>query len=598
MTTVTLQTIELLSLEHKQGRYWMELAVERKGVRTVTEQEIDADTYNNLMALEPFSAGKVRLSLRKGWDPYRQSHYSMLVKSGRLLNETRYFCCSSSYAAMLEAWGTEALAGGNLGAGGASAAAVAAAPGVSAACGGLDAAGAASDAGAARAAGAASDASAARTAGAASSTSAPRAAGAAEAGRAAPDSVAASHAGAARSAVGGVAMVAGAGVAPGAAAAAPAPGAAETPGAVGAAAAGTAAAGRPARRPGVLLAAGRLLLLAGLFFFAWFELESRLFGQDEPPLSEHETAIIAAHAGDHFLSAPIPRLPWEIMSFREAYEPESVHVGTAAHRVKAHAEAAANAAKADGSEAEAHIAYARTEAAGAGTPTGAETLPPEGVPSLPEAGADQAAESADGEADSPPYDMVELEVGVPYYSLPRGYVALTFDDGPSEYTKQIVDVLKEYGVAATFLFVGRQAARYPEGAEYAAEQGMAVGNHSWDHSDLTLQKPEEQAGNIRQANEQLESLTGHPPLLFRPPYGATDEALAAVVADAGMKPLMWNRDPQDWKAKTAKDIIRYFKKWDPSGGIYVLHEKKATLEALPEIIDYLKERELTFVIFR
>lgn len=183
------------------------------------------------------------------------------------------------------------------------------------------------------------------------------------------------------------------------------------------------------------------------------------------------------------------------------------------------------------------------------------------------------------------------------YSLAKGYVALTFDDGPSAYTKQIVDILKDNGVAGTFLFIGKNASHNRESARYAVEQGMSVGNHSWDHSKLTKLSDKAKLANITQANDELIGDGAEQVTLFRPPYGLINSALAAQVKKQKMKVLMWNRDPEDWNADTRDEIIDYFNKVNPSGGIYVLHEKKHTVEALPAIIEYLKKKQLKFVIF-
>lgn len=199
---------------------------------------------------------------------------------------------------------------------------------------------------------------------------------------------------------------------------------------------------------------------------------------------------------------------------------------------------------------------------------------------------------------APIAELIELEAGLPYYSLPDGYVALTFDDGPSEYTKDIVDLLVEHEIGATFLFVGRHASRMPELAVYAEQNGMRVGNHSWDHHDLVLLSQKKMGSNIERSNKALEKIVDAPVTLFRPPYGSMDERLMDAVADMDMKLLMWNRDPKDWKARSAEEVVQYFRDTNPSGGIYVLHEKKVTLEALPAIIRILKKKELKFAVFQ
>jgi len=202
------------------------------------------------------------------------------------------------------------------------------------------------------------------------------------------------------------------------------------------------------------------------------------------------------------------------------------------------------------------------------------------------------------ETDKPGFEIFEASSDKYTFKLPDGYVALTFDDGPSAYTKQIVDILKDQGIAGTFFFIGKNAAKHKEEVGYAFEHGMSVGNHSWDHGKLTKLSAKAGASNIAKANKELADDGAKQVALFRPPYGLINDELKAQVKKLHMKVLMWNRDPEDWDADTRDEIINYFKKVDPSGGIYVLHEKKHTVEALPAIIQYLKEQNLKFVIFQ
>ncbi|MCG7386383.1 polysaccharide deacetylase family protein [Paenibacillus sp. ACRRY] len=185
-----------------------------------------------------------------------------------------------------------------------------------------------------------------------------------------------------------------------------------------------------------------------------------------------------------------------------------------------------------------------------------------------------------------------------FFGLPKGYVALTFDDGPSMLTKQFVDILTEQKVAATFLFVGQKVERNQDAVIYASEHGMAIGNHSWDHSLLPKATPQDQSESLSKTNSVIESLTHNKVTLFRPPYGAINNELVSKVKKMNMKTLLWNRDPEDWNAKKPEDIIRYFHQVEAAGGVYVLHENKNTLEALPAILEHLKEKNLKFVIFQ
>ncbi|MBY9077931.1 polysaccharide deacetylase family protein [Paenibacillus sp. HN-1] len=197
------------------------------------------------------------------------------------------------------------------------------------------------------------------------------------------------------------------------------------------------------------------------------------------------------------------------------------------------------------------------------------------------------------------YEIVEVGAEQPYFGLPKGYVALTFDDGPSPYTKKIVDILINRNVAATFLFIGQNVEHNRGAVAYASEHGMAIGNHSWDHSSkLTKVSLAAQTTNLAKTSKLLESVTHTPVTLFRPPYGLINKSLISSAKGQQMKVLMWNRDPEDWNADKKEDILKYFHKVTASGGVYVLHEDRLTVEALPEIIGYLKEKNMKFAIFK
>ena len=233
---------------------------------------------------------------------------------------------------------------------------------------------------------------------------------------------------------------------------------------------------------------------------------------------------------------------------------------------------------------------------------------------VPEPGTAQTGAGAESEAflpaveepvvaepivEKPVLDITELELETNIcYALPEGYVALTFDDGPSEYTKQIVDILLEQQVAATFFFVGRYAVQHQDAVKYAADSQMSVQSHSWSHADFSRLTPQQQKQEIEKTSSLLESLTKQPVTLFRPPYGAQTKTIRSELAKRQMKMVMWNRDPRDWEVNNANSIYKYFTRTDPSGSVYILHENRYTVEALPDIIRHLKEKELQFAVLR
>jgi len=181
------------------------------------------------------------------------------------------------------------------------------------------------------------------------------------------------------------------------------------------------------------------------------------------------------------------------------------------------------------------------------------------------------------------------------FSIPEGKVALTFDDGPSKYTEEIVDILKEQEAGGTFFFIGNNVTRYPKAVQYANAKGYTIGNHSMDHADLTALNHKQQQYELLHTNKLIEQITHKKVSLFRPPYGAKNDQLINLIKKTNSKMVLWNRDTEDWKNRNAKVILKYVQDSEASGSIILLHESQASVEALPHIIKYLKEKKLDIV---
>lgn len=200
-------------------------------------------------------------------------------------------------------------------------------------------------------------------------------------------------------------------------------------------------------------------------------------------------------------------------------------------------------------------------------------------------------------ANEPVVSFVELNDTL-NFSIARGHVALTFDDGPSKFTEKIADVLKEYRVGGTFFFIGENVEKYPESVQYVKEHGYSIGSHSMHHLELTKLSKAKQKYEITQPNEMIEKLTGEPVVLFRPPYGAKNKALVDYINNTNHKMVLWDIDTLDWKSRNADKIYQSIQNAQPDGSIILMHETKATLEALPRIIKYLQEQKLDMVSLR
>ncbi|GAA3411147.1 polysaccharide deacetylase family protein [Paenibacillus hodogayensis] len=181
-------------------------------------------------------------------------------------------------------------------------------------------------------------------------------------------------------------------------------------------------------------------------------------------------------------------------------------------------------------------------------------------------------------------------------------VALTFDDGPDKkYTPLILEVLKKQEVKATFFVVGLQVSKYGDMLKRISEEGHAIGNHTWDHADLTKRTTKEVAEEIDKADEAIRHALGKNTDLFRAPYGATNDNVKQAVGQE-RRSIGWTVDTRDWAGTTPAEMLEKVKKQTKPDGIILMHcfggkngKLDNTIEALPQVIDYLRGEGFTFV---
>ncbi|MGI6575093.1 MAG: polysaccharide deacetylase family protein [bacterium] len=192
--------------------------------------------------------------------------------------------------------------------------------------------------------------------------------------------------------------------------------------------------------------------------------------------------------------------------------------------------------------------------------------------------------------DQPPLELAELI----YHGDAVDKVALTFDDGPyPERTEQYLKVLAEYGVKATFFVVGERVEIYPEQLQSIYAQGCEIGSHSWDHSRLDKAQPQVSMADLEKVRKSVYRFTGQDIKFVRPPYGCYSQALIDAASELGQHLVLWNVDPRDWEDPKPEEIVSRVMGQVKPGSIIILHEgKKNTLEALPVIIEKLRERGL------
>jgi peptidoglycan/xylan/chitin deacetylase (PgdA/CDA1 family) len=204
-------------------------------------------------------------------------------------------------------------------------------------------------------------------------------------------------------------------------------------------------------------------------------------------------------------------------------------------------------------------------------------------------------------AATPMYSFGAYQVGsIPLISA-RGVVvdgkmlvALTFDDGPSQYTDAILGTLSQKGAHATFFAIGTQINRYPDVARRIVAGGNQLANHTYSHKtltscDLATVRYEMKAGQLT-----IESATGVRTTVVRAPNGAFSAREWNAAGDAISLHVGWDNDPRDWSRPGVSTIVARAITAAESGGIIILHDgggdRSQTVSALPQIIDGLRAR--------
>lgn len=180
-------------------------------------------------------------------------------------------------------------------------------------------------------------------------------------------------------------------------------------------------------------------------------------------------------------------------------------------------------------------------------------------------------------------------------------IAITFDDGPDlKYTPQILDILQEKDVKATFFVVGMQVNKYPQVLERIELEGHLIGNHSYYHPSFTKLSSEELAAEIKNTDDKIFEVIGHIPNIVRPPYGAINDEVKQQLHDLDKDVVLWNIDPRDWDGTEVQDMFDNIMSNARDGGNILLHSfgskhVENTVKLLPLIIDELRSEGYSFV---
>ncbi len=181
-------------------------------------------------------------------------------------------------------------------------------------------------------------------------------------------------------------------------------------------------------------------------------------------------------------------------------------------------------------------------------------------------------------------------------------VALTFDDGPSEYTPKILKVLKKEHVHATFFVVGEEVNEFPALVRQAADEGNEVEDHSWTHPHLVWHGPHFIRTELETTRDAITKATGVRPHFFRPPYGQYHLGIMEIAHSLGLTTVLWSVTGYDWLEPGVARIVQNVTRGLAPGAIILLHDaggnREQTVEALEQIIPLVEQREFQFVLLR
>lgn len=178
-------------------------------------------------------------------------------------------------------------------------------------------------------------------------------------------------------------------------------------------------------------------------------------------------------------------------------------------------------------------------------------------------------------------------------------VLITIDDGPKgeDGVISMLDTLDKHEAKAIFFVNGWPTRNNPDLLVEIYERGHAIGNHSWEHINLSKESNEVIDENIEKMQQLVEELTGERPRFFRAPHGATNSYLREKVAAEGMLYMNWSAAAEDWKPeyRSAETIIPHVLSQLRPGSNLLLHEVPGTVAAFDALLTAIREEGYTFV---
>lgn len=170
-------------------------------------------------------------------------------------------------------------------------------------------------------------------------------------------------------------------------------------------------------------------------------------------------------------------------------------------------------------------------------------------------------------------------------------IALTFDDGPWPYTPALLDNLKKHKAKATFFVLGRKVESRADMMKRMVDEGHEIGNHTWDHPDLTKLSDEEILSEIASTQQVIQETAGITPVFMRPPNGATNTRVGSLMKTFGLPQILWTGSTLDWQARDTKVIKERTLKFAKRDAVILLHDiVPETVKAMETVVDTLTKK--------
>jgi peptidoglycan/xylan/chitin deacetylase (PgdA/CDA1 family) len=173
-------------------------------------------------------------------------------------------------------------------------------------------------------------------------------------------------------------------------------------------------------------------------------------------------------------------------------------------------------------------------------------------------------------------------------------IALTFDDGPGPYTREVLDILEKHEAPATFFVIGGASDAQARLIQEEVARGHVVGNHTVHHAEMATLSRRDQASEVDGQTEAIELFGAPKPRLFRPPYNSWNDTTLEITDRRKMLTVLWSIDTNDWQLPGADVIVDRVLSAAHPGGIVLMHDgggdRTQTVQALPRIIKGLRDQ--------